>query len=100
MKTRTSQKHAPFPAEQVVQGLRVRSVGPYARGRTAMLTGSIDSSYRHPRLELIPEESAITGVDSWDMRHVVPLPLEEQLLRFGGSFQPPRGYPLVTVAKN
>lgn len=100
MKTSASQKHTPFPAEQVVQGLRVRSFGPHAKGRTAMLTGSIDRSYRHPRLEVIPEQVAISGVDSWDMRHVVPLPTEEQLPRFGGTFQPPKGYPLVTVVKD
>ena len=87
----------PLTADQVRLGLRVLATGHYAKGRTGILTGVIDRSCRRPRVEVIPEGLAVSRLDSWALAEATPLPESQQLRALGGSFDPPKGYPLITT---
>jgi hypothetical protein len=47
-------------------------------------------------VDVLPEGSATSRPEPWPLRQVSPLPVAEQLPKFGGSFSPPKGYPLRT----
>jgi hypothetical protein len=79
----------------VQKGLRVQSTGHHAPGRTGMLTGVIDHGYRRPRVEVIPEGLSLGRLDTWAIDDTLILPLSQQFRSLGGSFEAPRGYPLI-----
>ena len=98
LQTFMAKKPQPLAAEQVRLGLRVRATGHYARGRIGILTGVIDRSYPRPRVEVIPEGLALSRLDTWALAEAVLLPEQQQLRALGGSFNPPKGYPLITTS--
>jgi len=93
-----AKKPRPLTADQVRLGLRVRATGHYAQGRIGILTGVIDRSYPRPRVEVIPEGLAVSRLDTWALAEAVLLPEPQQLRALGGSFDPPKGYPLITTS--
>lgn len=47
-------------------------------------------------ISVLPEGSATSRAESWPLAQISLLPKEQQLPKFGGCFQPPKGYPLRT----
>jgi hypothetical protein len=85
--------------EHVRQGLRVELCASGVRPRIGLLTGVLDRTYPRPRVEIIPEGLSLGRLETWALADVLLLPRRRQLQAMGGSFVPPKGYPLVNTEK-
>lgn len=99
MARRKTSKPRELTASLVQRGLRVQSTHKHSRDRIGMLTGTIDHGYPRPRVEVIPEGLSLARLETWAIHETVILPIEQQVKALGGSFDPPKGYPLITQSK-
>jgi hypothetical protein len=88
-------KSTALTAQRVHQGLRVELRGRNSRPRLGLLTGLIDKTYPRPRVEVIPEGLSLGRIETWALADCILLPRKRQLVPLGGSYQPPKGYPLI-----
>lgn len=51
-------------------------------------------------VDVLIEGSATGRSEPWPLKQLTLLPLEDQMVRFGGCFEPPKGYPLRVQLKN
>jgi hypothetical protein len=91
-------EQSPDPLK-ICAGVRVKRQVPGHPSRIGLVVAdpeSKDLPSGHGFVEVLPEGSATSRPEPWPLRQVSPLPVAEQLPKFGGSFSPPKGYPLRT----
>lgn len=91
----------PLTPEWVIKGLRAELPANRRLGRPrawiGLLTGVLETSYPRPRVEVMVEGLSLSTLQTWAMADVILLPRHRQLVVMGGSFTPPRGYPLINT---
>jgi hypothetical protein len=74
---------------------RVRRTNLDGRGRLAIVTGAERMESGIPVIDVIPEGCTDGRPRTWRLTDFEPLPQEKQLESLGGSFKPPKGYPMI-----
>lgn len=82
--------HQTYPMHQ-----RVRRINPEGHGRLAIVTGRIRTEAGVAVVDVIPEGCTDGKPKTWRIADCEPLPKEDQLEALGGSFKPPKGYPMI-----
>lgn len=83
----------------ICRGARVRRALPSGGDRIGLVVEvpserAVSNSKRPPWAEVMPEGSSTSRTELWPIAEISLLPQVEQLPLLGGSFQPPKGYPL------
>lgn len=74
---------------------RVRRTNLDGRGRLAIITGVVRTEAGVAVVDVIPEGCTDGKPQTWRLADLEPLPQEKQLEILGGSFKPPKGYPMI-----
>jgi len=85
---------APMAAFRV--GARVRRMQRIGLVLEVPSRQEITRSKRPAWVEVMPEGSSTSRTEFWPVAEISLLPQAEQLPAIGGSFEAPKGYPLVT----
>lgn len=91
----------PLGQRDLRAGVRVRRRAPGQPDRIGMVVAAPEERVPSPPksqvfAEVLPEGSATSRPEPWPLSQLSLLPVAEQLPKFGGSFSPPKGYPLRT----
>jgi len=82
--------------KDIVCGVRVRRTPPQGQQRIGLVTH--DLPVGRDMVDVIPEGCSTGRAEAWPLSQLTLLPKSQQLVRHGGSFAPPKGYPFLFPA--
>lgn len=80
---------------EILRHQRVKRICADGRGRKGLVVSSIHIVEGTALVDVIPEGSSNGRPEPWRVADIKPLPQAQQLPALGGSFSPPKGYPMI-----